>query len=254
MALAKLRIIPETDIKGNFLSTNAIYVFFNPQSLSFDYGGWDVNRKGNLVQGSSSPDTLSLELFYDTTLYTHSPKLLRNSFPRPVSLFGSPIDISVGEIPPENVQKYTKKIVELTVPSIPKSGDPKRPPLCKIYWGNFSDDKGLVFDSCFVKSVKKELTHFWADGTPVRAKLNCEFQAWTDADLADKKLNPVDDPVRIVKRGETLSSISEEEYGDPHLWRIIADENKLLNPRKLKPGTVLTIPPLAASSTVGGGG
>ena len=57
----------------------------------------------------------------------------------------------------------------------------------------------------------------------------------------------------MVKRGETLSSIAQEEYGDPNLWRIIANENRLLNPRKLKPGLVLTIPPLSSSDYVGGG-
>ncbi|MFN9943602.1 MAG: LysM peptidoglycan-binding domain-containing protein, partial [bacterium] len=56
-----------------------------------------------------------------------------------------------------------------------------------------------------------------------------------------------DDPVRIVRRGETLSSIANEEYGDPALWRIIANENNLINPRALTAGLVLTIPPLRIS-------
>jgi 5'-nucleotidase len=48
-----------------------------------------------------------------------------------------------------------------------------------------------------------------------------------------------------VKKGDTLSSIAKEVYGDANLWKKIADANKdkIPNPNKLKIGTVLTIPP-----------
>lgn len=240
MALEKLTIKSEKKVAGKFL--NEIPVMFNPQSISMSASGWEVNRKGNLIPSSPSPDELNLELFYDTTLYSTAwPK---NKY------VSSLISVSGSSIPPENVQDHTKLIVDLTQPSI--GTDSKRPPLCKIYWGKFSSN-GLVFDSCFLKTVSKQLTHFWSDGTPVRAKLSCVFQAWTDPTTAKKVQNPIDDPVRIVRRGETLSSIAQEEYGNPNLWRIIANENRLLNPRKLKPGLVLTIPPLSPSDFLGGG-
>ncbi|MGH2412760.1 MAG: LysM peptidoglycan-binding domain-containing protein, partial [Microcystaceae cyanobacterium] len=57
-----------------------------------------------------------------------------------------------------------------------------------------------------------------------------------------------DDPVRIVRRGETLSSIATEEYNDPSLWRLIAQENRLDDPRKLTPGQVLTVPPIRSAT------
>ena len=88
---------------------------------------------------------------------------------------------------------------------------------------------------------------FLEDGTPVRATLNCTFREWADLEKRRKEANLIDDPVRIVRRGETLSSIANEEYGDPALWRIIANENNLINPRSLKPGLILTIPPLRIS-------
>ena len=105
------------------------------------------------------------------------------------------------------------------------------------------NDSVLLAD-CFLETVTKKLTHFLEDGTPVRATLDCSFREWKDPEKQKKNENPIDDPVRIVKRGETLSSIATEEFGDPALWRIIADENRLINPRKLEPGTILTIPPL----------
>jgi nucleoid-associated protein YgaU len=47
-----------------------------------------------------------------------------------------------------------------------------------------------------------------------------------------------------VRRNDTLHSIAAEEYRDPALWRHIAKANGIVNPRDLKPGTVLTIPRL----------
>jgi hypothetical protein len=99
----------------------------------------------------------------------------------------------------------------------------------------------------FLTSVSKTLTQFLEDGTPVRATLDCTFEEWIEPGKAKKIENLIDDPVRVVRRGETLSSIAAQEYGDPALWRVIARENRLEDPQVV-PGQVLTVPPL--SSTV----
>ena len=49
---------------------------------------------------------------------------------------------------------------------------------------------------------------------------------------------------RVVRRGDTLSAIAAEEYGDPAVWRPIARANGIVDPRRLPPGQVLTIPVL----------
>ncbi|HEY9858249.1 MAG TPA: LysM peptidoglycan-binding domain-containing protein, partial [Candidatus Obscuribacterales bacterium] len=74
--------------------------------------------------------------------------------------------------------------------------------------------------------------------------LNCSFLEWEDPVEQQKKKKPIDDPIRTIKQGETLSSIAQEEYGNSSLWRIIANANRLNNPRKLEVGTLLTVPPL----------
>lgn len=51
--------------------------------------------------------------------------------------------------------------------------------------------------------------------------------------------------VRIVKKGETLSSIARNEYHDGHLWGFIFRANKELlkgNPNLIRPGMKITIP------------
>lgn len=46
-----------------------------------------------------------------------------------------------------------------------------------------------------------------------------------------------------VKSGDTLSRIASRYYGNANLWRRIATANKIRDPRKLKVGQRLTIPP-----------
>ncbi|MDJ0632615.1 MAG: LysM peptidoglycan-binding domain-containing protein [Xenococcaceae cyanobacterium MO_188.B29] len=211
MTLEKLTIKAEKSNSGDF--QDEIKVLFNPREITMTIPGGKMTENGLVTTDSHT--SLSLNLFFDTTLQRY---------------------------PPENVQNYTKKIVSLTQPRIGK--DKKRPPRCKLIWGTISGKYSVLLADCFLETVTKKLTHFLEDGTPVRATLDCSFKEWKEPKKQKKIENPIDDPVRIVKRGETLSSIATEEFGNPALWRIIAEENRLIDPRKLKPGTVLTIPPL----------
>ncbi|BAY84777.1 peptidoglycan-binding LysM [Calothrix parasitica NIES-267] len=215
MTLEKLTIKAEKSNPGDF--TDKFKVLFNPNQVEISKTGWKMEKYGPVT--STELTQLSLELFFDTTLTG---------------------------IPPENVQNYTRKIFSLTQPRI--GTNPKRPPRCQLIWGTISGKDSVLLPDGFLESVTKRLTHFLEDGTPVRATLNCTFKEWREPKKKAKIENPIDDPVRIVKRGETLSSIATEEYNDPSLWRIIAEENRLINPRKLNPGMVLTIPPLRINS------
>ena len=54
---------------------------------------------------------------------------------------------------------------------------------------------------------------------------------------------------RVVRRGDTLNRIAAEVYGDAGAWRYILETNPgaVAHPRRLEPGTVLVLPPLAES-------
>jgi nucleoid-associated protein YgaU len=80
---------------------------------------------------------------------------------------------------------------------------------------------------------------------PLRAKLNVTFrEAWTVEEQLQETPRHSGDrtKVRTVTRGQTLSHVAWEEYGDPGAWRPIAEENRLDNPRRLAPGMPLRIP------------
>lgn len=216
MTLEKLTIKAEKSQVGDF--ADKFKVLFNPNQITIVKTGWKIDNKNGPI-ASQELTTLTLDLFFDTTLVSY---------------------------PPENVQNYTKKVFNLTQPRIGTTS--KRPPRCQLIWGTIAGKDSLLLPDGFLQSVTKKLTHFLEDGTPVRATLTCTFKEWIDPTKKKKIENPIDDPVRIVKQGETLSSIATEEYGDPTLWRIIAQENRLINPRKVNAGTVLTIPPLAINN------
>ena len=206
MALEKLKIAIENKYP-QFGKPKEI--LFNPTQIQFSRQGQELNEKDGQLVGNNAPTILTLDLFFDTTLR---------------------------RFPPENVQKYTKEIYNLTQ----IKSNLKRQPLCRLIWGAGE----ILLLEGFLRSVTKTLTHFLEDGTPVRAKLNCSFQEWHEPQKKQKIQNPIDDPIRIVRRGETLSSIAAEEYNDPSLWREIAKANQIGNPRQLTPGQSLTVPPL----------
>ncbi len=135
-----------------------------------------------------------------------------------------------------DVTKYTKKIVKLTQ----INGKLHRVPKVTFSWGSIKFI-GIITD------VKESYTMFLTSGMPVRAKLDVTFKSvYNVAD--EKRISPFESPdrtkARVFTRGEALWSIAAQEYGDPKYWRVIAKENKILNPLEIAEGRVLKLPPL----------
>jgi nucleoid-associated protein YgaU len=65
----------------------------------------------------------------------------------------------------------------------------------------------------------------------------------TAASPADQPVPPTGFKVHTVRRGETMQSIAKEVYGDEAAWALIAHENPLQDPLKLRAGTKLRLPP-----------
>jgi nucleoid-associated protein YgaU len=69
----------------------------------------------------------------------------------------------------------------------------------------------------------------------------------TQKQSKDQKEN-VSGKTYTIKRGDTLESISKALYGSRRHWKIIADANSL-DPKKLKPGSIIKIPELQQSAS-----
>lgn len=144
----------------------------------------------------------------------------------------------------EDVRKYTNEIYGLT--SV--ESETHVPAVCLFKWGAGAWGKRDQNSfRCVVERISGKFTLFLADGTPVRAMLTVTFKEAVDVKLAVRSpatASADHTKTRIVKRGDTLATIAATEYGDQTMWRPIADVNRVHNPRRLAPGTVLVIPAL----------
>ncbi len=206
------------------------YVLFNPNSYSISKTvNWDSANNSSESPNSTNSDRrtnapalrfdggesrqLTLELFYDVT---------END------------DV-------KDVRMETNKIVSLT--RIER--DMGRPPVCRVSWGN--DETGRNSDFPFtgvVTSLNQNFTLFTFDGKPVRATLTVIFREYLDPETDKRETDP-ENSTWIIKRGDRLSYIAATVYKDPSLWRLIAEENELDDPRRLEVGRKLSIPKLS---------
>jgi len=211
MELAKLTITPidTTEI-------DEFEVLFNPNTYSISKTlTWnaEVNRALNastLGFGGSTNRDLTLELFYDVT-----------------------------ETPGSDVRVETNKMVALT--RLKRDG--QEPPLVQITWGDDSQDLYNFPFIGVVSQLTQRFTLFRADGKPVRATLNVTFKEFLNTEIDQHETDP-EFTTRLVKRGDSMSSIAAEVYRDPALWRVIAEANQLDDPRHLPVGLRLNIPKL----------
>ncbi len=217
MTLAKLEIHVETS-PGQF--GEVLEALFNPNQITVQKATtWRLKPIAESDTGNSQflhgePATLTMELFFDT--YERG----------------------------EDVRRHTGAIFALT--TVQEHGELHRPPLCRLEWGEFSISDTFQCE-WVLQSLNQRFTLFLPGGTPVRASLTCTFRQWRSDEYEAKllKKESVDRAkTRVVRRGDTLSSIAADEYSDPALWRPIADANGIVNPRTLPVGRVLAIPAL----------
>jgi hypothetical protein len=187
-------------------------VLFNPKEYSIQKSvQWEPHKAPGLDTPeqeftSGNPAVLSVELFFDT--YEDNA----------------------------SVKDHTDKIMTLAL----VDADSHRPPLVTFQWGDFTFT-GVI------ESLAMRYTMFLSTGKPCRATANLSIK---EAKTAKEQLeaNPRNSPDhtkrRTLKAGETLALIAHEEYEDPAEWRRIADANGITDPKDVKPGTVLTLPPI----------
>jgi hypothetical protein len=222
MALEKLRIKPLAPS-----SLPEISVLFNPNAYTIvkpvtwsvpqaSSGNGQTDRSVNaptLVFGGGGSRQLTLELLFDVT---------------------EPID----DVPIADVRTVTNQIVALTrIES--KQG---RPPVCEVSWGRAPVNSDFPFTGV-VTNLTQRFTLFRSTGEPVRATLTVAMSEFLDPEQDQRQTDP-ELTTRVVRRGDTIPGIAFSVYGRAALWRVIAQANRLDDPRRPKIGRTLTIPKL----------
>lgn len=205
-----------------------IDVMFNPEEYNLQKGSnfAEINVPGMdspIIQYiSGQQTTLKMTLYFDT--YHHYQKS---------PLVPLAVAMASGI---EDVRKYTDKLFDLLY----VNGALHVPPQCRFVWGSLSFT-GIV------KEASQSFTMFLHNGKPVRARMDVTFGSVVSP-VFSKKRAPFESPDRtkrrIVESGVQLFHIAQTEYGDPGMWRVIAKENGILNPRKITAGQVLKVPSL----------
>lgn len=213
LEIDRLAVDPKRGLPGKFS------VQFNPTEYSLAKGAQIAEIA---IPGLDSPllqfvagqnEKLSMDLFFDST--------------------------DKGGLGAEavSVELETNKFYQL-VKIQPKT---HAPPRIRFQWG-----VGLSFE-CIVESVSRKFTLFNPHGIPLRATLSVVFREYKTLEQQVKELNlqSSDHTKRhVVVQGETLASIAAREYGDPHQWRQIADDNldRISDLRRLPAGLELRLP------------
>lgn len=227
MALAKLTIWPEDGSKK-------IEAAYNPEKYSVNKG---VHYAEIVIPGLDEPvlqfihgqnEKVTLDLFFDTT---------------EKGMTGSVTD----------VRTLTSAVYGLLRVNT-KTHAPLR---FSITWGTGKSlfGQGSSSSLCVLESMSEEFSLFAPTGEPLRAKLTVTIRLASTVKLQFQD-TPRHSPDRTtlvtVVRGQRITDIAYQQYGDSTQWRPIADASGLANPRFLDPGTTLKVPSLPALSVAGG--
>ena len=201
---------------------------FNPKEYSISKtSSWQKKQNSssipNLQYGGGEPRKLSLDLFFDAS------------------------DKVDGDV--RGITEMLFALLEANKQF--KSEKKKRPPTVEFHWGRTWTFPAVI-DSLSVQYVL-----FRPDGTPIRATAKLSLtQVEKAVDKpssggAKKGQNPTTRGVadlrsHLVRDGDTLPSISFASYGDPTLWRVIAEANGIDDPLALRRGRLLAVPKVDA--------
>ncbi len=140
-----------------------------------------------------------------------------------------------------SVVKRVEKLFECCVPTDTTREKKKAsPPWVRFQWGSIMGFPGHI------KSVTVKYTLFTPGGMPVRAVCTVALEEMggetggqnpTSGALAARA-------VHTVVSGDSLASLAYREYGDPTLWRALAEANDIDDPMRLPVGRTLLVPAL----------
>lgn len=145
--------------------------------------------------------------------------------------------------PAGDVSTSVQMLVDACVPTDSSMGKSRPvPPAVTFGW-----DK--VYFVGYLEKVTAVYTLFRSDGTPIRAKCTIELKELPQTQPAQ---NPTSGALsamasRQLLEGDSLAGIAYAEYGDPTLWRLIAEANDVDDPMAIVAGRHLLIPSATGS-------
>lgn len=201
---------------------------FNPKELTvsksakWERGSQKNNKKSDVPQyGGPEPSKLTLEMFLDASAKQDA-----------------------------TVVTTVEKLFSCCVPTdASHEANKGSPPWVVFHWGGMRSFTG------YIKSVSAKYTLFSAGGTAIRAIATVNLEEMPGGTVPQ---NPTSGALsarssHTVVSGDTLASIAWREYGDPTLWRVIAEANEIDDPTRVRTGTELLLPAPEELDSAGAG-
>jgi nucleoid-associated protein YgaU len=223
LELADIKSSASGDVSAGS-TTGTITFQFNPKEFSVEKSAhWQTsNTAGSPNAGPAqylgpNPSSMTLEMFLDAS------------------------EQSGGD-----VSKDVDKLLEACTPTDASQGKNRPvPPAVRFGW-----DK--VYFVGYIERVNARYTLFHSNGKPIRALCTITLKELPSKQQGQNPtsgaLNTV--ATRQVLEGDTLAGIAYQEYGDPNLWRALADANGIDDPMRITPGRRLLVPSVSDASVV----
>lgn len=240
-------------------------VQFNPSELSLSrgvttssektLGGTQKSQDKTPEAVATQPSRLSMTLYFDAYLMAvalqNPQKEARDSKIssklKPASQSQGTDDtwrISSDELLPtyQDALKEMAQIIDHLVHLVRFNEKKHSVPKTTFTWGS-----GISFEG-YVTNVSITYTMFDRSGSPTRAKANLEMAGEEPPLVSEAASKNNESPDRTKERllleSDQMWMLAQQEYGDPSLWKVIARENGILNPRKIDRTVRLKLPPL----------
>ena len=146
---------------------------------------------------------------------------------------------STGVVP--GCESVPKAIKELRNLCVDYHGSEHNSYFIELVWG------AEIKFRCKCASLDIDYVLFKSSGEPIRAHIQAKFESFEDSEIRAKRHNTSSPDMthrRIVKSGDNLPKMCDEIYGNSSYYLQVARANKLMNFRKLTPGSELIFPRL----------
>ncbi len=142
--------------------------------------------------------------------------------------------------PKAKVDDVSKTVEDLKTLCLKTNGNIHKPNYLKVRWGKY------FYFECILDTISFSYEMFKADGTPLRVKVNADFEGYVDPETKAMRANtnsPDLTHVKTVVLGDDLPKLCSAVYGDPRYYVQVARVNGLRSVRDLSPGMQLVFPP-----------
>lgn len=150
---------------------------------------------------------------------------------------------AMGAAKADGVQPEIDQLVAWT--KLPEGADAAAASPAKLLftWGRLKIVDTSTF-RCHLERLQVTMEMFDPDGVPLRATVAVTLKS---AAPEPQPTNPTSGTERsrrrrVLRPGQTLQQIAHAEYGDPGLWRAVADLNGIDDPMRLRAETEILLP------------